>query len=183
MVTIEQVEKLRSYAPVGFEEAKQALEETNGNILDAVVWLEKQGRIPAASGHGAYGGKRGQSDNGAQSGAAKQGERFSDTMNRFFRWCGKLVHQGNINYFKISRNGSDIVSIPVTVLVIIVALTSWWLFWIYIPLLLIALFMGCNLSFEGPDLGREDINRVMKQASKTADDIKREVTGDGTERI
>ena len=33
MVTLEQVEKLRQYASISYEEAKAALEETNGDIL------------------------------------------------------------------------------------------------------------------------------------------------------
>lgn len=45
MVTLEQVEKLRQYASISYEEAKAALEETNGDILEAIVNLEKQNKI------------------------------------------------------------------------------------------------------------------------------------------
>ncbi|HEY5466186.1 MAG TPA: hypothetical protein VIL27_04045, partial [Clostridia bacterium] len=45
MVTLEQVELLRSKADVTYEEARQALEATGGDLLDAVVLLEIQGKV------------------------------------------------------------------------------------------------------------------------------------------
>ena len=45
MVTLEQVELLRTKADVTYEEARQALEATNGDLLDAVVLLEIQGKV------------------------------------------------------------------------------------------------------------------------------------------
>ena len=40
MVTLQQVEELRRYADITFNEAKEALEETNGDILEAIINLE-----------------------------------------------------------------------------------------------------------------------------------------------
>ena len=44
MDTFEKVEKLREKANVTFEEAKAALDEANGDLLDAMILLEKQGK-------------------------------------------------------------------------------------------------------------------------------------------
>jgi hypothetical protein len=46
MITIEQVEKIRERANVSYEDARAALEATDGDMLEAMIHLEKQGKIP-----------------------------------------------------------------------------------------------------------------------------------------
>lgn len=43
-ITLEQVEKVRSCTGASYEEAKAALEAAGGNVLDAVILLEQQGK-------------------------------------------------------------------------------------------------------------------------------------------
>jgi translation elongation factor EF-Ts len=49
MITIEQVEKLRKYTGVSYTLAKEALEETDGDLLEAVILLEKQQKLQPQS--------------------------------------------------------------------------------------------------------------------------------------
>ncbi|MDR3364294.1 MAG: hypothetical protein LBS91_05025 [Clostridiales Family XIII bacterium] len=44
-VTIEKMERLMESADVGYEVAKGALEAANGDLLDAIITLEKEGRL------------------------------------------------------------------------------------------------------------------------------------------
>ena len=44
MEMIEKVERLREKANVSYEEAKEALEQSGGDLLDAIVLLERQGK-------------------------------------------------------------------------------------------------------------------------------------------
>ncbi len=44
MENYEKVEKLRERANVSYEEAKEALEQNNWDILDAMIALEKSGK-------------------------------------------------------------------------------------------------------------------------------------------
>ena len=44
MDNMQMVEKLREYADVTYEEAKAALDEANGDLLEAVIILERQGK-------------------------------------------------------------------------------------------------------------------------------------------
>ena len=53
MITLEQVEKLREKANVSYDEAKAALEAANGDMLEALINLEKQGG-GASEGGGYY---------------------------------------------------------------------------------------------------------------------------------
>ena len=49
-ITLEQVERLREKANVSYARAKQALEYSGGNLLDALIYLEEQGDIPRPEG-------------------------------------------------------------------------------------------------------------------------------------
>ena len=49
-ITLEQVERLREKADVSYGQAKQALEYSGGNLLDALIYLEEQGAIPRPQG-------------------------------------------------------------------------------------------------------------------------------------
>jgi hypothetical protein len=53
MVTLEQVEKLREHANVSYDEAKAALENAGGDILQALIDLERAGKVipPQGGGH------------------------------------------------------------------------------------------------------------------------------------
>ena len=42
-VTLEQVEQLRAHAAVSYEEARRALEACDGDLLDALILLEREG--------------------------------------------------------------------------------------------------------------------------------------------
>ena len=49
-ITMEQVEKVRACTRCSYEEAKAALEQTGGNVLDAVILLEQKGARNSAGG-------------------------------------------------------------------------------------------------------------------------------------
>ncbi|MDP4159978.1 MAG: ubiquitin, partial [Bacillota bacterium] len=54
MTTLEQVEKLCAMANISYEEAKAALDAANGDLLEAIIYLEKQGKVKAPTGGGYY---------------------------------------------------------------------------------------------------------------------------------
>jgi len=182
MVTLQQVEELRRYADITFNEAKEALEETNGDILEAIINLEKKGRIEPPKGGGYYStkdaGETGeQKSSDAKAGAEstqKTSSSFSDLINRFTTFIGKLFHKGNRNIFEVSKNGQSTMKLPVTVLVILLLFT----FWITVPLMIIGLFFGYKYSFSGPELGKEEVNRTMDQVSDVVGNLKKEFSGE-----
>lgn len=181
MVTLEQVEKLRQYANISYEEAKAVLEETNGDILDAIVKLEKENRINAPEG-GYYNSKdRNQESHGSDKGEYKEkvaysgdGASFGELLGKFFRWCGDLINRGNKNSFVVTKGQEKVMAIPVTILVVLLVFT----FWITIPLIIVGLFFGYKYKFVGPDLGRENVNRAMDSVAEAAENLKNEVKGE-----
>lgn len=49
-ITVEMVERLREKAPVSYAQAKEALEYSEGNLLDALIYLEEKGAHPPGGG-------------------------------------------------------------------------------------------------------------------------------------
>ena len=200
-ITLEQVEKLKTHANVSYEEAKAALESSKGDLLEAMIYLEKQGKVASNSVHAFNSQNDGpkkvqpesnadqtantdsntyqaapnqyyeQYQKGQQSGAESSGPTFSDHIKKFWDFVCRWLHKGNINHFEVHRQGRSVLSIPVNILILCII----FLFWITIPLLIIGLFFSCRYNFKGPDLGRDSINNAMNTASDTADSIKRSV--------
>lgn len=182
MVTLEQVEKLCQHANISYEEAREVLEETNGDILEAIIKLEKQNRIQAPVGGGHYSSKNSQqgTENNCREKSFKEEKNrtdnasFSELVGRFFRWCGEIINRGNKNSFEVIKGGEKVVTIPVTIL----ALLLLFMFWVTIPLMIVGLFFGYRYMFSGPDLGKENVNRAMDSVADAAENLKKEVKGD-----
>ena len=49
-------------------------------------------------------------------------------------------------------------------------------FWLVLILMVVALFFGNSFSFEGPELGKDEINDAMGKATDFAENIKQEFT-------
>lgn len=178
MASLEHVERLREKANVSFEEAKAALDAVGGDLLDALIYLEKQGKVNPPVTGGFYtsqdsGGTQTNQSNGGSACRQRQGESFGDMLKRFFQFCVKIITRGNNNYFEAEKNGETVISCPVTILVILLC----FLFWVIVPLVIIGLFFGFRYRFRGNELGKESVNRVMGGASDTAEDIKRSFGG------
>lgn len=177
MVTLDQVEKLRQRANISYDEAKIALEEADGDILDAIINLEKQNRIKSPDGGGYYNSQentykvkkedRGRKHNQNQENA----QHFKEAFHGLAAWVKKMVGKGNRNQFEVAKKGENVISIPVTILVIAMIFA----FWVVVPLTVIGLFFGFRYTFNGPDLGKDSINKAMDSVAEVAENIKKEV--------
>ncbi|MCL2201870.1 MAG: ubiquitin [Oscillospiraceae bacterium] len=176
MTDLEKAEKLREKAGVSYTEAKEALENAGGSLLDAFVYLEKQGRIDTPPGGGFYSGAGAQDGEGHSSGAkakgSSSGETFSSMMKKFGAFCLKVLDKGLSNQLVASRSGEHLFSIPVIAFVVMLL----FFFWVTIPLLIITLFCGVRYQFRGPDLEKESVNNAMNAACDMADDVKKTIT-------
>ena len=174
MTELEKVEKLRERADVSFAEAKEALDIAGGDILEALIYLEKQGKstIPAGggffSGDGAYTSEQHYAPRGEHR-QKTGGETFKDTMKRFGRFCLHVLDRGNNNFLDAVKGENVILSCPVTALVVLLI----FFFWVVTPLFIISLFFGVRYRFRGEELGRDSVNRVMDGASNVVDDVKK----------
>ncbi len=162
MEHIEMVEKLRQKANVTYEEAKNALEASDWDILDALVLLESEGKVRQSS-NASYSTE----EKAAPKAEYQRSRNASEGFKKFFAVLGKIIEKGNKNNFVISYKNEEKIALPLTAFVPILCFTfPWWVF-----LGIAGLFIGIKYSFRGPDFGSR-INDVMDKASDAAQSIK-----------
>ncbi|KJR45644.1 hypothetical protein UF75_3965 [Desulfosporosinus sp. I2] len=183
MTTLEQVEKLCAMANISFEEAKTALDAANGDLLEAIIYLEKQGKVKAPTGGGYYSsGKTADPHAGAykencwekQNHHCHGGKGFFSLMKRIGSFCLDMIRRGNANSFEVLKDEESKASVPVTVL----ALLMIFAFWITIPLIIVGLFFGFRYRFHGPDLSGKTVNDAMNSAADAAVNLKKSINND-----
>ena len=175
MANFELVEKLRERANVTYDEAKAALEACGDDLLEAMILLEKQGKVRTPKNGGFYSTKSNKKKSSNYDYCyydyhnEKKGS-VSAALSKFFGFCGKLIHMANTNIFVIKRNDIQLVALPVSVLILFIIFAAW----ITLPLLIIGLFLGCRYRFYGEQTEKTSINNAMNKASDVADSIKQE---------
>ncbi|MDR0819597.1 MAG: ubiquitin [Oscillospiraceae bacterium] len=180
MDTLELVEKLRARANISFEEARDALNACNGDLLDALIMLERQGKTSAPSGGGYYSsepssiatcpeqerGKRDREHRHYHHHSDGEGWRkFKEFMSEVGRFILKVIDMGNRNLIEISRLGKVVFSIPVSVFVLLLI----FMFWSVLPLMVISLFFKVRYHFRGAEFGKDSVNNVMDGFANAAD--------------
>jgi hypothetical protein len=174
MATLEMVDKLKNRAQVTYEEAKEALEASGDDLLEALIYLEKQGKTPPPE-NGGYYSSQGRAAAVLGSAGAGQNTGKKDgagqTLGRIFNWCGRFIQKSCANIFEVWRNENAIISMPV--LFLILALIFF--FWVSVPLLIIGLFCGCRYRFRGKEVEKFGVNHVMDAAADAADSFRQEV--------
>jgi hypothetical protein len=166
MDNFEKVEKLRERANVTYEEAKQALENSNWDILDAMIYLEQNGKVPSPE----------KSNYTTKDESIKieveDKEPKKSVWHRFWTWCLKWIKKGNDNCFCVDRYDKEIIKMPINVLIVLILCSASTVFWIMI----ICLFFNFRYRFVGPDIRKVDfdINETFDKAADTVDNIKNE---------
>ena len=172
MEMIEKVERLREKANVSYEDAKAALEQTGGDLLDAIVLLERQGKVKEPA-HSTFSteyeeqkeyikvrDKVEEQENSAPS--------MGRTIGRLFRGLIRFIKQTTF----IVTKGEDVVfTMPTLIFAILL-----FFFWeVLAPVMVIALFFGVRYSFEGEEEA-EKANSILHKAGDFAQDVKSEFT-------
>ena len=175
-ITVEMVERLREKAPVSYAQAKEALEYSEGNLLDALIYLEEQGAIPRPQ--GAYYSTRNETPPPppSQEELAPLGEKTDGTEQRKkkkFKGMGVKVVSGKTlfgtlrrwlidNELEIWRRGQPVTSLPILVLIVLVLFAPW----VSLPLLLLGLFFWLPVSDLRPGSGGRDHQRRDGQCGR-----------------
>ena len=153
----EMTEKLREKADVTYEEAKAALENSDWDLLEAIVYLENKGKIHHAASK-------------EQKETEPVNEKNTDTLGSMFQnigaFIGKMVEKGNRNVMEVHRRNKIVLTLPLTVLVLMVIF-----FWVTIPAFIVSLFFGFRYRFSGADISPK-VNNAMDSVADKAEDLK-----------
>lgn len=159
MEKLEKIEKLRERAQVSYDEAREAYDHCNGDLLEALIYLEKQGKVKPPQGDGYYrseqtvqGGTHEEQDSKDWSWEGKE-ERsnssngFKDALQQIWGFFSTLLQKGNSTSFEVLKDREHMASFPVTVLVLLLIFAPW----ITLPLIVIGLFFGFHYQFVSMD--------------------------------
>lgn len=165
-VRFERTMELSAKAGVSIEDARAALNANDYDMLNAMIYLEHLGKTTSEQLlRGTNPGRTHKVNCEAKKAQVKS------FMGKLFDRIKELVKKGNENYLNLSKNGKDIINIPLTIVVIAFIIS----FWFCLPLAIVLLFFGIRYSFVGKDFKEDDVfNGAMNKASSAADGIKRD---------
>lgn len=89
-ITLEKVDQVRERTGVSYAEAKNALEISNGDVLNAIILIEEKAKYDSANEN-----------------------NKSETIDEFKAWLKDLINKGNITRIKITKDGKKLVDVPV----------------------------------------------------------------------
>lgn len=165
MTHMEMVEKLRRSANVTYEEARDALERANWDLLDAMIELERQGKIKP----GARYDTGSDSETGSRTVYVNRGESAWD---KFWKGVADVCRKICRNDFQATQDDHQLLRLPIILAALLLCIG----FWVLLPLMLISLFFGWRYGFCGPDFENSKINEAMGKATDAAEDIKKTLT-------
>ncbi|EHK2335019.1 ubiquitin [Clostridium perfringens] len=178
MEKLKLVDKLKNKANISYEEAKDVLEKSNWDMLEAMLYLEAHGKVqkPSISIFYTNESKESYNENGEEVNLKKDtNENNFENKNGFegvFEAICKAIDTCNNIFIEIIRNSRVILKIPFTVLIVLL----FFAFWIVIPLMIIGLFFNMEFLVSSKKIDVDKINKVFKETSKVVKDVKGKFT-------
>ena len=196
MDNYQKVEQLVNKTGCSYEDAKKALENSGWDMLDAVIGLEREGKvnkaeeaaqkaeeaveiIPEVSADKVTGNNSQQityvyadGADGSRDGegrSRRSGSRPKREHKLFKRIKSILM---NNRMIILKKDDKQIMDLPIVVPVI--ALIAF--FWATLIVAAVAMVFGCRFHFEGEDLGKTNINNTMDKATDYAEKVKNDLS-------
>lgn len=172
------VDKLREKANISYEEAKIALENSNWDILDAMLYLERRGIVEGPPVSVFYSNEYKESyDNKQEESYSddninKNNSKSKDSFDGIFEAICKVIDTCNNIFLQIKKDSRVLVNIPLTVVIVLL----FFAFWIIIPLAIVGLFFDIEFMLSSKRFNTDNIdkvNAVFNKISKVVKDIKK----------
>ena len=154
-ITLEKVDQGRERTGVSYAKAKEALEHTNGSVLDAIILLESEMKNENSFNDGM------KVNNGAE------------TVEEFKIWLKDLINKGNVSRIKISKDEKVLVDVPVN------AGIAAGIIGIIIPPILAFVVVAAVVTQVTIEITKSDgtVEVVNKYITKTVNDVKEKAAG------
>ncbi|OFI07175.1 hypothetical protein CLOACE_03660 [Clostridium acetireducens DSM 10703] len=141
-INLEKIDIIRERTGVNYSEAKEALEVCNGNVVDALIYIEQN---------------------------KKSGmENLYATKDEFINWLKDIVKKGNVNRIRIKKDNRLIVDIPINAGVAATLTALIWPPLIAIGVLT-AIVTKLTIEITKEDGSVEVVNKIIKN---TVNDVK-----------
>ncbi|MCB2294187.1 DUF4342 domain-containing protein [Clostridium algoriphilum] len=134
-INLEQIDELRKRANVSYEDAKNALEESEGNLIEALIYLEKQNKIKP--------------------------EKTPFSENKFIRKIKIIIKKGNESKLIIKKNDVVVLNLCLTLSVIITVVVPP----LVIAALIFALATNHKIRIQKKDTESCEVNNIFDKMS------------------
>lgn len=146
-ITLEQIDLLRERAKVSYQDAKDALEKCDNNIVEALVYLERE---------------------------KKTKPRKEECTGRLWERLKELVKKGNETRFVVKRDSEEnIINLSLNVMIIITIITTP----IFVGIgLILAILTKHKIRIERPGNKDLKVNEIFDRVSDTVTSVKDDLT-------
>lgn len=146
MEHIEMVERLHEKAKISYSDAKDALEKSGWDMLEAIVLLEKEGKIdPLTASTTSTDSDTSYEE--VKATASKKENVFNEAMNNIGEKAKNLFNDSIATFFVVKRQGKELIRVQVLIAVII-CLCAWEF---VLAALIIGLLFDCRYTIDGRD--------------------------------
>lgn len=135
MERIEKAEKLMQKTGITYEEARKALEESNWDLLDAMVHLENNGKVNHQKEEPAMEGTK----------ANNRAQTTESLVKKVVNFVKSILDAGNRSHFIIKKDSRQVMEIPVTIAVLLFIFLNW----VFLAALGFTLILGYRYHFRG----------------------------------
>lgn len=153
------IQRLSAHAGVAPSDAQAALEASDGELLDALVWLERQGMIPEA-GVCTYSTK-----DGITAEPPNEEPIETEEPKKKKKWFVMAWNWLLDNRLEVYRTDTESRSMECPMAALLALLILAW--WVVVLLVLVGFLMGWRYRLVGPHLGR---NQVLQDVMEKLDD-------------
>lgn len=143
-ITLEKVDLVRERTKASYSEAKEALEKTNGDVVEAIIYFEKNQRNFV--------------------------NNISDAGNEFVDAIRDIIKKGNVTRIKIKKDDKIILDIPVNAGVVGGAIGIVYMPALVAIGAIAAFVSRIQVIIERPDGNIEVVNDIMKNTSEETKD-------------
>lgn len=164
MDRFELMEKLVKTTGAGYEDAKNALEATGWDLLDAAVWLEKNGKIENRSARFNTDPEQQKQEEESvkqentaneQSSSERRYSRRGTVVSGILAKIKNILIDNDLVLCK--QSGEVFLDIPIWLAILLLVIA----FWPSIFVLALVFFLGFRIRLQGPDIGSDKVNRII----------------------
>ncbi|MFT8313379.1 MAG: DUF4342 domain-containing protein [Clostridium sp.] len=148
-ITLEKIDIIRERTGVSYTEAKAALEATDGNVVDALIYIEKNAKTTK--------------------------EQIYTSKEEFVEWMKEIIRKGNVTRIVVKKDEKILVDIPVNAgvaagVAIMAALPA-----LLAVIFLTAVITKVTVEITKEDGSVEVVNKIIKDAVSNVKDKAEEV--------
>ncbi|AOT70803.1 DUF4342 domain-containing protein [Geosporobacter ferrireducens] len=147
-ITLEKIDLLRERAHVSYQDAKEALERCNNDIVEALVYLEQDHKVKP--------------------------EKKASCESKFFSKVKTVVQKGNETKLVIAGKKDNLINIPLTAAILITIVATP----VVIVGVPVALLTNHKIRIEKKDGQDVEVNEILDKMSSAVSSVKEKFTSE-----